>query len=55
MGQINLTKSLHEVFARKMADAVLAPNPQAIVRIGEYSLLLPSSSAGCPPARLIAC
>jgi short-subunit dehydrogenase len=30
-----------EVFARKMADAVLAPNPQAVVRIGHHSLLLP--------------
>jgi len=54
MGQINLTQSLHGAFARKMADAVLAPNRQA-VRRGEYSLLLPSSSAGCPSARLIAC
>lgn len=30
-----------EVFAHKMADAVLAPNPQAVVRIGHHSLLLP--------------
>lgn len=30
-----------EVFARKMAEAVLAATPQAVVRIGHYSLLLP--------------
>ncbi len=30
-----------EVFARKMVDAVLAPHPQAVVRIGHYSFLLP--------------